>query len=57
MTSSGRLLSLLLEKLLAPLAWAVRHWRFTPTHKCFKEGSGVVSDHGCGKHQQVEALS
>lgn len=55
--TSERFPSLGLEKLITPLAWAVQHWRFTPTHKPFKEGSRVVLDHGCGKHQQVETLS
>lgn len=55
--TSERFTSVVLEKLIAPLVWAVQHWRFTPTHKAFKEGSRVVLDHGYGKHQQVEALS
>lgn len=57
MTSSERFPSLVLEKLLTPLAGAVQHWRFSPTHKAFKESSRVVLDHGCGRYQQVEALS
>lgn len=57
MTSAERFPSLVLEKLVTPLVWAVQHWRFTPTHKLFKEGSRVVLDHGRGRLQQVEALS
>lgn len=40
-----------------PPAWAVQHWRFTPTGKPFKEGGKVHWEHGYGKHQQVKARS